>query len=212
MICPNCKCEYLAGVTQCSDCGVALVDALNLTPATPPDLGGIVHLWGGNDPGKFAAVKGALETAGIPVMNPDERGHFIFPSMRTKMEIAVYAADLEKAEKVLIELGEWDDPGELTPEEREALALPESEVLDGDEDPGVPVEDPGYWDDELPATEVWKGGEEYFADTLMACFRENGIPSHKVAEAGGWRLEVRPAQEAQAKEIVREVVEARPPE
>lgn len=28
MWCPKCKNEYVAGITQCADCGVALVDSL----------------------------------------------------------------------------------------------------------------------------------------------------------------------------------------
>ena len=39
-----------------------------------------------------------------------------------------------------------------------------------------------------------------------------GIPSRKFAEGSRWRVVVRPEQEIRAKEIVREVVEARPPE
>jgi hypothetical protein len=210
MICPSCKCEYLARVTQCSDCGVALVDALDPALETPQKTGGIVSLWVGNDPRKFAAVKEALENAGIPTMNPS--GYFIFPSMRSKMEIAVSAADQEKAEKVLVELGERNDSEELTPEELASLALPESDGIDQDEDSSFAIDDPEDWDDQEPASEVWKGDEEDFANTLMACFRENGIQSHKVAEADRWRLVVRPEQEVRAKEIVREVVEARPSE
>jgi hypothetical protein len=210
MICPNCKCEYIAGVTQCSDCGVALVDALGPAPASPPEPIGIVSLWAGNDPRKFAAVKDALEKAGIPTMSPS--GYFIFPSMRSKMEIGVSATDQEKAEKVLIELGEGNDSSELTPEEIESLALSESEGIEQDEDSSFAIHDPEDWDDQEPASEIWKGDDEDFANTLMACLRENGIASHKSAETGHWRLVVRPEQEARAKEIVREVVEARPPE
>jgi transcription initiation factor TFIIIB Brf1 subunit/transcription initiation factor TFIIB len=36
MICPNCKCEYIRGVTECADCGVALVDKLEPEEETLP--------------------------------------------------------------------------------------------------------------------------------------------------------------------------------
>jgi hypothetical protein len=104
-----------------------------------------------------------------------------------------------------------DDPDELTPEESEALSLPEPETVDRDEAASVPIDFSEDWDDDAPVSEVWNGDEEDFANTLMACFRENGIPSHKLTENGRWRLVVRPEQEARAKEIVREVVEASPP-
>jgi hypothetical protein len=104
-----------------------------------------------------------------------------------------------------------DDPDELTPEEREALSLPESDSIDHDEAASVPIDISEDWDDDVAVTEVWNGDEEHFANTLVACFRENGIASHKLTENGRWRLVVRPEQEAPAKEIVREVVEASPP-
>ena|SRR6202521_2633468 len=212
MICPSCKCEYRAGVTQCSDCGVPLVDALETSAAPSPEDGGIASIWYGNDPREFARVKEALDKAGIPFMGPVPTGYFIFPSMRPKMEIAVSLADRERAEKVMLELEAWDDdPDELAPEDREALALPESESVDQDEAAIVPSNVPEDWDDDAAVSEAWNGDEEDFANTLVACFRENGIPSHKLTQDGRWRLVVRPEQEARAKEIVREVVEASPP-
>jgi hypothetical protein len=212
MICPSCKCEYRAGVTQCSDCGVPLVDGLDAPAAPLPEDDSIVAIWDGNDPRDFAQVKEALDKAGIPFMGPVPRGYFILPSTRPKLELAVSLADRERAEKVMLELEALgDDPDELTPEEREALALPESESFDQDEAAIVPSYLPEDWDDDVAVAEVWNGDEEHFANTLVACFRENGIPSHKLTENGRWRLVVRPEQEARAKEIVREVVEASPP-
>jgi hypothetical protein len=212
MICPSCKCEYRAGVTQCSDCGVPLVDALDAPAAPLPEDDSIVAIWDGNDPRDFAQVKEALDKAGIPFMGPVPTGYFILPSTRPKLELAVSLADRERAEKVMLELEALgDDPDKLTPEEREALALPESESVDQDEAAIVPSNVPEDWDDDVAVTEVWNGDEEHFANTLVACFRENGIPSHRLTENGRWRLVVRPEQEARAKEIVREVVEASPP-
>jgi hypothetical protein len=211
MICPTCKCEYLLGVTQCADCGVPLVDALDPPTETPLGDGSIASIWSGNDPREFAALKEALEKAEIPFMGPAPTGYFIFPSMRPKMEVCVSGADRDRAEKVLLELEGWDDPDELTPEERGSLALPESDGVDHDEAAAVPSDVPGDRDDQESVSEVWKGDEEDFANTLMACFRENGIPSHKLADESRWRLVVRPEQEVRAREIVREVVEASPP-
>src|SRR6266478_2780161 len=104
MICPVCKCEYLTGVTQCSDCDVPLVDALDTATLLSPEDGNVVSIWYGNDPRKFALIKEGLEKAGIPFMGPVPTGYFIFPSMRPKMEVAVSAADRERAEKVILEL------------------------------------------------------------------------------------------------------------
>ena len=66
------------------------------------------------------------------------------------------------------------------------------------------------WHEDDPVAEVWSGDSETFADNLIICLREIRIASHKLPEAGHWSVVVRPEQQERAKEIVREVVEARP--
>ncbi len=212
MICPNCKTEYIRGVTQCAECEVPLVDALDSSAPKISDESGIVSVWEGNDPGECATIKGALEKAGIPVIDQEAAGHFIFPSMRPKTEIYVSSADVEGAKKVLLDLGVWADPHEMTDEEREALELPESDGPDEDEPDSDPADTIENWDEDDPIAEVWAGSTREFADTLSVCLREVGIASHKLCEAGRWSVVVRSQQEPRAREIVREVVEASPPE
>jgi hypothetical protein len=211
MFCPNCRCEFIAGVTQCSDCDVPLVDALDTETPNFSEGKGIVSLWAGNDPRRFEEIKQALDSAKIPFLVPEAAGYFIFPSMRPKLEIAVDIADRERAEKVLSQLDGTSESDESDPEESDAFAIPES----GD-NTDVPASFLGdiseEWDDEAASSEVWRGSEEEFADTLAVCLRENGIASHRLSEQGEWRLVVRPEQEGRAKEIVREVVDATPPE
>jgi len=212
MFCPNCKCQYIRGVTQCADCSVALVDALDSSAPHMQDGLEIVSVWEGNDPGECAAVKDALEEAGIPVIDQQSAGYFIFPSMRPKTEIYVSSKNVEQAKKVLLDLQAWDAPEELSEGERESLELPESDIPDSDEQTSLSPDSSTHWDEDDPVAEVWIGGSEYLADTLIVCLREVGVASHKLSEAGRWRLVVRPEQETRAKEIVREVVEASPPE
>jgi hypothetical protein len=211
MICPNCKCEYVRGVTECADCNVALVNVVDPSANGSQDGQEVVSVWEGNDPTEGAAINDALEKAGIPVIAPGVTGYFIFPSMRPKIEICVSVTDVELAKKVLLGLDAWHDPDELTPEERELLALPESDHPGTEELAKAEPERSENWDEDDPVAEVWNGDKEDFADTLTACLREIGIGSHKLSEAGHWRLVVRPEQETRAKEIVREVVEASPP-
>jgi hypothetical protein len=212
MICPSCKCEYIRGVTQCSDCGVALVDALDASAPKPEDGMEIVSVWEGNDPGEYAAVKEALDEAGITVIDQQSAGYFIFPSMRPKKEIYVSGKDLEQAKKVLLDLQGWDEPEELSEGQRESLELPDSDNSDSDEQTTLEPDSPDDWHEDDPVAEVWHGDNEHLADTLSACLREIGIGSRKLPEGGNWRLVVRPEHEARGKEVVREVVEARPPE
>ncbi len=212
MFCPSCKCEYIAGVTQCSDCGVALVDSLNPETATPLEHSGVVAVWAGNDPAECAAVKDALTKAEIPFVDQSSNAYFIFRSMRPKTEICVPFIDEQRARKILLGFQGSLDLEELTPEEIASLELPESSGDSQNEGMTIQSELSEDWDDEEPVSEIWKGDEEHFADTLIACLRENGIASHKIAEGNHCRLVVRPDEEVRAKEIVREVVEARPPE
>jgi hypothetical protein len=212
MICPNCKCEYIRGVTECADCGVPLVDALDPGIQASPDPSGVVAAWTGNDPAECAAVKQALTNAGIPFVDQSSDAYFILRSMRPKTEIYVATSEQERARKILLDLRGSADLDDLTPEEIRSLALPESDGDDPDETAGDPADATEDWDDQEQLSEVWAGDNEDLADTLVMCLRENGIASHKVSEVGHCRLVVRPEQESRASEIVREVVEASPPE
>lgn len=167
-------------------------------------------MWTGNDPAECIAVKKALTKAEIPFIDQSSNAYFILRSMRPKTEISVPLIEEERARKILLGFQGSLDLDELTPEEIASLELPESNYDFQDEEVIMQSGVGEDWDDEEPVSEIWKGDEEHFANTLIACFRENGIPSHKIAEGSRWRLVVRPEQEARAKEIVREVVEARP--
>jgi hypothetical protein len=210
MICPICKCEYRAGVTQCSDCGVPLVDALDAPESARAADDRIVCIWSGNDPRVHAEVREALKGAGIPFADPST-GYSDFPTLRPRIEICVFGADEDRAKKVLLGLEGRSGPDELTPDEMGSLALPASDDVDSDEGMNTPTDLHEGWDDDAAVSQVWNGDEEDFANTLVACLRENGIASRKLSEVTRWRLVVRPEQEARAKEIVREVVEASPP-
>jgi hypothetical protein len=212
MICPNCKCEYIKGVTQCADCGVPLVDQLDAATETK-DRPAVVSVWGGDDPGERAAVIEALKEAGIPLADQESPGHLFFPSMNPKTGIYVSAVDLDRAKAVLNDLEAWEEPEESLEGEPDSVGLPESNgsEQDVDEEDDVDADTSEEWHDDELVAEVWKGSEEDLADTLSICLREVGIGSHKSLEAGIWHLVVRPEKEARAKEVVREVVEASPP-
>jgi hypothetical protein len=187
------------------------VDALDLVPAAPLEHSRVVSVWAGNDPAECAAVKEALRKAEIPFVDQSSNAYFILRSMRPKTEIGVPSADEERARKILLGFQVSVDLDELTPEEIASLALPESNSDSHDEDMTIQSGLAEDWDVDEPESRVWNGEAEDFANTLMACFRENGIPSRKLAEGSRWRVVVRPEQEDRAKEIVREVVDASPP-
>ena len=206
MICPQCKCEYIRGVTQCSDCGVPLVD--KLVPEDASDQPRIVSVWEGSDPGEWERVKGSLEDAGIEFLERDSKGVALFVPTGSTLEIWVSASDRDAARKIILDEEGRIDADELTPEGIEALTLPESDQPDFE----GPQDLSAAWDDDDPVSEIWNGDNEAFADNLILCLREIGIASRKSGEGDRWKVVVRPAQESRAKEIVREVVEASPPE
>jgi hypothetical protein len=209
MICPNCKCEYIRGVTECADCGVPLVDALDPSAAPSHDDTKMAAIWTGDDPAECAAAKQALTKAEIPFVEQSSDAYIILRSMRPKTEIYVSVSEEEHARKVLVDLPGSTDLGQLTPEEIDSLTLPESEGVDPDETEADPTED---WDDQENVSEVWTGESEDLANNLVMSLRENGISAHMSVEGSWRRLVVHPEKEARAKEIVREVVEASPPE
>ena len=210
MICPNCKCEYIRGVTECADCGVALVDAIGPETDAIPKNVPIVAVWRGTDPADCGKVRAALENAGIPYTQAQSRSLFGSRPNELTLEIWVSEADQEKAGETIGGLDDRLLPEELTAEEAAALTLPDSDEPDGD---NVDPQDLSQeWDEDDPAIEVWTGDSESLAGNLAMCLREVGIASRELSEDGRWRIVVRPGKETRAKEIIREVVEASPPE
>jgi hypothetical protein len=208
MICPNCKCEYIRGVTQCADCGVALVPGLEPQEKIPSEDVRIVSVWQGDDPSECERVKGALENAGIEFLDWESKNYELFIPSGSKLEIWVSTSDRDAARKIILDEEGLIDPDELTPEGIEALTLPESDQPDTRGPQDLSIE----WREDDPTVAIWTGESEALADNLAMCLREVGIASRKHEEAGRWSLDVRTEQESRAREIVREVVEASPPE
>jgi len=212
MICPQCKCEYVRGVTQCPDCDVPLVDALDPPQAAFPDNARLVPIWRGRDDAECERVIEALDSAGIPHTDPDSKSSFSFLPTDPSAEIWVSDTDEERAKKILAELDGLVYPEESTSEETASFALRESDEPDSEERTDELQDLTEEWYEDDPVVEAWNGDSEQLADNLTVCLREIGIASRKLSEVGKWRVVVRPAQESRAKEIVREVVEASPPE
>ena len=65
MYCPQCRCEYRDGFSECSDCRVPLLAGTPPQKTADPALGLVVVLET-NDQILVAFAKGLLEEAGIP--------------------------------------------------------------------------------------------------------------------------------------------------
>ena len=88
MFCPECRSEYVAGVSVCEECGAPLVAELPAVP--PPEYVAYEEILSTLNPGEIALMKSLLEEAGI-----DTAGTMVL------------SADIDDAAAGLRKLGRW---------------------------------------------------------------------------------------------------------
>jgi hypothetical protein len=232
MICPECKAEYRPGFTRCADCDVELVweqpqQADSSSPyasAQPgdPNEDPYCSFWKGDDPRIHADLCALLDEARIPHNTVFRRDHLFNLNNFPAYQIGVPFSLFEKAEIVVKDAfgsvddqalkllegprhlmegpeGAWKLPATLTPEEEQNIPGPPNA---GEQD---------NWYPEDADMQVWVG-ENTVSDFLIAALHENGIRCRVERSAPRARLFVLPDDEAKAAQIVREVVEGKPPE
>jgi len=188
MFCPNCKAEYQAGMTRCPNRGVPLVNS----PRLPGDAGQrpaegdaeklrLLPVWSGDDPSEFAAAKAALEKAGIPFLDESREGYFLYPSFipsfSSGLRVRTSTAPIRWCAK------RWRCPLATMPQVR--AHKQSADLKDGSdasengeksaEKKAAAEHPPEGLDKEGLAYEVWQGEDESMTETIVACFRENGI-------------------------------------
>lgn len=233
MFCPNCQAEYRPGFTRCADCEVDLVESLDQAPAKEKSEGGDfpmpVLLWSGVDRATLEQLREALDNVDIAYNDETLEARLLYASMRHPLELWVKREDLEAAKQAVAALfapGEEDleaSAAGATTQPGVALGSAPSDSNDPDdafdgayatdssqgdvgEEDDNPFEDP-------PLVQVWTGKQPDMARILKDCLREHGLRSEVIhEEAGKLGLWVREKHENRAKQIVREVVEAAPPQ
>jgi hypothetical protein len=208
MFCPQCKAEYRAGITACADCEVELVSSLPAAEDTTADSqakGPLVPLWEGDNLALHTSLMEALDAAKIPYFSkplgiyPGVRRADQFPIqplMRFGYKVAVLSSDFPVAEKALKRIMDEEPPD---------LALSDDpEFVDA---PPAPRDT-----DETPTSEIWSGKDENFASFLLDALRESQLVLRSTATAGEARIFVRPSDVPRAREILRELTEAAPPQ
>jgi Putative prokaryotic signal transducing protein len=70
MFCPNCRSEYRAGFTRCSDCDVALV--AELPAEEKPEFVDLVEVLSTADVGQISLIESILEAEEIPYLPQGE--------------------------------------------------------------------------------------------------------------------------------------------
>jgi hypothetical protein len=171
----------------------------------PAPQSSFVALWAGEDPALHSTLLEQLESAGIrysdKTLGDDEVAPTADPlpidfKPRFGFEVAVLSGNLPAAQAILEKLLD-EEPADLEiPAQDEAGAEP-----------------PLVSTTELhPTVEVWSGRDDRIAQFLTASMQENEIPIHLEMAGGVTKVLVSAANEARAREIVREVVNAAPPE
>ena len=208
MFCPNCKAEYRDGVRRCSDCNVDL-------GAGVPEEGSkqaFEVLWRGQDPILHDHLCEQLDTADIEYADPPLevflRQHADSPNFsfnpRLGLVVSVRTRDLARARAILETLLD-----------RESVdgSLPRA---GGRSDTTIRVDEsplPLQWNPLTATVEVWTGHNHNRVHFLAKSLQEVGLPSRTLD--GGQtilRLLVRPENEATARELIRQVLEAATPD
>jgi hypothetical protein len=215
MFCPDCRAEYREGFRRCADCDVDLVrdmpDAA-LAVVEPVDPGDpsedpFCSFWKGDDPRVHAELCELFAEQSIPYKTIRRQDHLFNWNTKSAFEIGVPFSQFDKAEAVVKEAYGGDDEP-VSEEVARTLELPE--VVGARE--LRPDWDPGDWYPEDAALEIWAGEQQELGELLAASLGENQIHSRVAESRGAYRLFVLAGDETRAREIVREVIEAVPPE
>jgi hypothetical protein len=172
----------------------------------PEDQGSVLLLWAGEDPAVHAALQERLEAAGIPfrdkVLGEDQVAPTADPlpidlKPRFGFEVSVLSNDFDAAQSILEALLE-EQPADLEIPAQDDASIAEPPLVSTTE--------------LQPTVEIWSGLDERIAAFLTAAMQENEIPIHLETAGDLTRVFASAANEARAREIVREVINAAPPE
>jgi len=234
MICPRCHAEYRQGFTVCADCDVPLVpqheagEPLDApaAPATPgdPNRDPFCAFWHGDDARLHAELISVLDSAGLPHKTVRRQDHLFNLNNYPAFQIAVPFSLYERAERATKEAFDLDasDPDAvqsltapplLADAPRSIRKLPATLSPPVDEAiPGPPsAGDTSDWFPDDAIAVVWSGDDPFLREMLTASLNENRIHCRWATEGELFTVFVRPADESEAREIIREVRDATPP-
>lgn len=224
MYCPLCGAEYRPGFSICSDCQVTLVP--NPPPAASAEPGGerssFVTVWVGDDPLKHGEVCEALDGRKIPAQTLHREDRSFNLATQPAFEVFVPAALANAARKAIKEIDSADEEAARLSESGTPESPEEDDLSNEDSEDGGTLD----LDPEDATVEVWSGTDAHTAAMIVSSLRENQIlcrsepvvagpksaPKNAPDEVGPATLFVFPQDQLRAEEIVREIVDAVPPE
>ena len=111
--CPSCHCEYQPGFTHCTDCDVALVDALSEANSGEPDKGELRLVELGTFPDPMAArmFEELLESNGIITVLQSDFNAGAGTYTASPNALLVREADFQKAREIYEEYFAGDKSG-----------------------------------------------------------------------------------------------------
>src|ERR1041385_7922035 len=235
MICPKCGAEYRPGFTHCADCDVDLVAAVperanaaltaflsdedqhgeprSGAPGDPND-DPFCSFWKGTDARVCTELCTVLDDAGIPHKTIHRQDHLFNFNNQPAYEVGVPASLYEKAELAIKEaFGTDEETGEdVVP----LLPAPNQDPADFEKGLRDAIQDANEWlgprYPEDATVEIWAGEDRGVEDIIEMSLRENDLLVRTEKSPGEAKIFVLPEDEARAKEIVREIVEGKPPE
>ncbi|MGH9865677.1 MAG: hypothetical protein ACRD4H_09715, partial [Candidatus Acidiferrales bacterium] len=234
--CPVCKYEYRRNFTHCNDCDVDLVDALPAEDVdhklrSPADeMDSPTLLWKGANGVTFSAITTALDTAKLPYNREDLDARLLFSSELAELEIWVPASHLVDAQNVLDEVLSTTANAPLPAERPDATnEIPAHDYDESADD--IRHEIPKELYPEDATAEVWSSNsanndknnavnnDATMVEVLKSCLAEIGIACYVERpdpdsgnEGNAFAVRVLPDDEDRAREIVRQVIDAAPPQ
>jgi ribosomal protein L40E len=207
--CPLCGLEYEEHYSQCTKCGVDLVDgALSDGPSDPRAAREpLIVTWMGDDPIAFSRVVDELRKAGIYHFTSSTHDQFVFglAMPRPRYEIRVFQSDLAIADDLAAPIrGNPGFPGFDAMESKEEAIEPHTSF--------AARKDGRKWTPAQAIIEVWSGNDSGLADVLRNCLDENQIQYRCEGSSPGLqRILARPEEADRARRIIGEVLEGTPP-
>jgi hypothetical protein len=198
MFCPNCKSEYRAGFTRCSDCDVDLVEALFAEEEIQ-----WTSVWNGDSQANCVEFCTALREADIPyLVTQTPMGLSRGLGVDFSYEIRVTTANHARAMSLLGTGSELPD---------ESFEIPALEAP-----PTEPSSNRRLRKKSLTSSfevEVFSQPPEDRNPTVELSLRTNLIPFQtELDENGTRRFFVEPEDESRAREIIRQIQEGTPPD